>query len=289
MKKSLEGVSCSQELQSTLEKIVALPQSKDKEPTFKDDNDDDAKHTCEIKKALSPNLTILEASSFLRSALDITKTIDDGETEDETRDKDVIVIPLKTIPAAKFLLESSSTASNEKDELNDQLQTCLQKSKLIFTRPPTVEKELTKEQLSFQKRLTMLRLRQQERKYTGLTSNIDKKVEQDEAISGMMYATSVGANMIVAPITFGVFMYFFGSKIFTWFDDSESASRKEGQLDIRGVIVGVISGVMMLFIEMILFVIRNHEMDKYLTRKKKTDRTNAFGYSKKRAERTFMG
>lgn len=316
MKKSLEGISSSQELLSTLKEIVILKQEeeeeKDEEPKLADDDDNGDDTTrehnkCEIKRALSPSLTVQEAVSLVKLTLDaIMSGMDGGEDtnnddeEDENKDqldddkKDGnVVIPLKTISAAKSLLQSSTAPTDTKDKLKEQLETFLKKQRLVFTRCSNENdpEKRTKEQEAFQKRLTMLRLRQQERNYSGLTSNIDKRVEQDETISGMMYATSVGANMIVAPITFGVFMYFFGAKFFSWMDDHQGggSQRKEGQLDVRGVIVGVISGVIMLFIEMILFVIRNHEMDKYMTKKKKTDRTNAFGYNKKRAERTFMG
>eukprot|EP00957_Ditylum_brightwellii_P038515 2911118-Ditylum_brightwellii.AAC.1 len=63
----------------------------------------------------------------------------------------------------------------------------------------------------------------------------------------MTYAASVGLNMIVAPISFGVFMYFFAGQIFHWvageegqFDPRTSAANKT---DIRRVIAGVVSGV----------------------------------------------
>lgn len=104
----------------------------------------------------------------------------------------------------------------------------------------------------------------------------------------MMYATSVGLNMIVAPISFGVFMYFFAGSLFSKFFPLETRS---GEIDIRQVIAGVISGVILLFIEMILFVIRSHELDKSVRRKGKMKgyRSNPFGYVERAMEKTYNG
>jgi hypothetical protein len=152
---------------------------------------------------------------------------------------------------------------------------------------------------SYQKRIEQLKLNIEERNYTKLTSNIDSSSSSadDATLSSMLYASSIGLNMIVAPISIGVLMYFFAGKLFIWLfgndnvdDSNQSLSySKNGKLNIHGVIVGVISGVIMLFIEMILFVIRNHEMDKYLTSKKKKNRKNPFGYDEKTAKRNFYG
>jgi len=102
----------------------------------------------------------------------------------------------------------------------------------------------------------------------------------------MTYAASIGANMIVAPISIGVLIYFFAGKLFAFIVPGYQV--EEGKINIHGVIVGVISGVVMLFIEMILFVIRNHEMDRFITKKMKKHK-NPFGYEKKAAERTYQG
>jgi len=81
--------------------------------------------------------------------------------------------------------------------------------------------------------------------------------------------------------------YFFAGKLFAFIIPNYQQV-DDGKLNIHGVIAGVISGVIMLFIEMILFVIRNHEMDKFVTKKMKTKK-NPFGYDKKTAQRTFQG
>ena len=111
----------------------------------------------------------------------------------------------------------------------------------------------------------------------------------------MMYATSVGLNMVVAPITFGVFMYFFAGSIFSRFFDSEidinaPPQTNVNQIDIRRVIAGVVSGVFMLFVEMILFVIRSHELDASVRKKsrRRENRANPFGHTTKNAARVYV-
>lgn len=95
--------------------------------------------------------------------------------------------------------------------------------------------------------------------------------------------------MIVAPISFGVFMYFFAGSLFSKF--FPDGNIKPGEIDIRQVIAGVISGVVLLFIEMILFVIRSHELDVSVRKKSrmKSYRSNPFGYTKRAMEKTYNG
>jgi len=110
-----------------------------------------------------------------------------------------------------------------------------------------------------------LRLRAEEQKYHRLTNNLDKVIEDDVTTRSMTYAASIGMNMIVAPISFGVFVYFFAGHMF--FKDAELAPGQT--VHIGKVISAVVAGVGMMFIEMILFVIRSHELDVHTTKKKK--------------------
>merc|ERR1711957_408497 len=109
-----------------------------------------------------------------------------------------------------------------------------------------------------------------------------------------MYATSVGLNMIVAPLTFGAFMYFFAGGILDrFFDDEEGGNNNHrvNNIDIRRVIAGVVSGVFMLFVEMLLFVIRTNELDASVRKKgrRKENRANPFGYTAKNMARVYEG
>jgi hypothetical protein len=158
------------------------------------------------------------------------------------------------------------------------VETALQASKpsLRYTPPPPATTSSTKDQ--FQNRMTRLRLQQEERSYSKLTTNLGlAPIADDITIRSMTYAASIGLNMIVAPITFGVFMYFFGGSLLNYWWPYESKAGAAQATDIRKVIVGVVSGVLMLFIEMILFVIRTHEMDKAMRRKDRKRTVQPFG------------
>jgi hypothetical protein len=90
-------------------------------------------------------------------------------------------------------------------------------------------------------------------------------------------------------------MYFFAGGIFgRLFDnDVEDDVRRGGGgngVDVRRVIAGVVSGVFMLFVEMVLFVIRSHEMDASVARKgrRREIRANPFGYTQKSMVRVYV-
>lgn len=90
-------------------------------------------------------------------------------------------------------------------------------------------------------------------------------------------------------------MFFFAGSIFSRFfdnatDDDNGRSRVGDTIDIRQVIAGVVSGVFMLFVEMILFVIRSHELDASVRKKskRKENRANAFGYTQKSMARVYV-
>jgi Endoplasmic reticulum-based factor for assembly of V-ATPase len=159
-----------------------------------------------------------------------------------------------------------------------------------------VDQNLTKEQKKFQARMRQLRLQNEERKYMKITNNVHKINMNDDQITtkSMTYAASIGLNMIVAPITFGVFMYFFAGSLldFFWPTTSSVGHYSDGTVDVKKVIAGVVSGVLMLFIEMILFVIRTHELDKAMLQKKKKQgkitSLSPFGYYKSTTTKTYV-
>jgi hypothetical protein len=185
-----------------------------------------------------------------------------------------IAIPLNVIRAATNLLKD---LTEFEFKLNQALST-----KLVYTpAPPKSASTKSDDELRrFNKRMDRLRLRAEESRYKKLTDNLDTSIADDVTVKSMTYAISVGLNMIVAPISFGVFMYFFAGQIFTWISASPDKVLKPHETDIRGVIAGVISGVAMLFIEMILFVIRTHTMDKSVRKKAAKKKISPFGYTR---------
>jgi len=185
-------------------------------------------------------------------------------------------VPLNVIRAMYSILPASDLV---------KLDQALRNASLVYSKPPAEGKE-TPESRRFKKRMENLRLRAEETRYHRLTSNLDHVVDDDVTTRSMTYAASVGLNMIVAPISFGVFMYFFAGQIFSWVDGPEKmegAHRKGEKVNIKGVIAGVVSGVFMLVVEMLLFVIRSHSFDKEVTRKKRKKALSPFGYTKPNA------
>lgn len=188
--------------------------------------------------------------------------------------------PKKTSPNCVpiVVLQAIHVLSDNEKLLEDHL-----KGTSLFFTPPPAPTEESDQQRKFRQRLEKLRLQCEETKYSKITSNLHSdKATDDITAKSMTYAASVGLNMIVAPISFGCFMYFFAGGIFDYFLGEAFSSRTTGGTDIKRVIVGVISGVVMLFIEMILFVIRTHEFEVHQRKKEKKKRgVQPFGvYSK---------
>ncbi len=291
--------------------------------------ENDEKDIIDKQKALESSIQTIQIrlESSLKSSSSSPPQVEEkeGDGGEETKEKQIL-IPLHLISNAKAILQhcerttSNEDTSSKISTLKQQLEQNLQQyTKLSFPSSSSASSQtlnsnhmnnLTpEEKKAYQKRIEYLKLNLEERKYSNLTRNLDVTPKDDQTLSSMLYASSVGMNMIVAPISIGVLMYFFAGKLFLWIfgstpdehgdNPNEQYIRTsnqysknynpDGQLNIHGVIVGVISGVIMLFIEMILFVIRNHEMDRHLTEKKKKGKKNPFGYDAKSAKRTFHG
>jgi Endoplasmic reticulum-based factor for assembly of V-ATPase len=161
------------------------------------------------------------------------------------------------------------------------LSAALRSTSLVFTTTALPNPDRTtdptddaQQRIKFRQRMERLRLQHEEARYAKLTRNIAAQQPQDDVtVKSMTYAASIGLNMIVAPISFGVFMYFFAGSLLEYVWPSPHPTATSGSssstVDIKKVIAGVVSGVLMLFIEMILFVIRTHEMDAALRKKKR--------------------
>lgn len=166
-------------------------------------------------------------------------------------------IPIDVLCAMQLLLDDKESLLRE-----------LQETALYFTSPPKPPQD-TEEKRRYRARIDRLRLKNEETKYSRLTINLQSGRNTDDITAkSMTYAASVGLNMIIAPLSFGCFMYFFAGGLFDYFLGEDFSSRTTGGTDIKRVIVGVVSGVAMLFIEMILFVIRTHEFEAYERKKK---------------------
>jgi hypothetical protein len=211
------------------------------------------------------------------------------------------VVPIAVLRAIQELgmycdKDVDSTATTTID-YSDRLEECLQHTTLAFTPPPPPPEE-TAERKKFRQRLERLQWKQEERRYGGLVQNVGNHTNTStDDITGksMTYAASIGLNMIIAPLSFGCLMYFFAGGLLSFMGwENEQHHHRHSTTtapDIRKVIAGVVSGVLMLMIEMILFVIRSHEMDKATRQKAKkqanTTTGGAFGYYTARTARHF--
>ena len=206
----------------------------------------------------------VELTDDLRTLYEKAVGIHNNETFQTFPSKEAIALPIAVVRAMRDVLDEDSKA----------LEAALKRTKLVFTPPPPSEEELmkngTQQQKRFYTRMQRLRFRYEETKYAKLTQNLGK-VQQDDDVTtkSMTYAASIGLNMIVAPISFGVFMYFFAGSLLSY---AWPTTNSNSNIDIRRVILGVISGVVMLFIEMLLFVIRTNEMDKAMRRKQRKNK-----------------
>ena len=216
---------------------------------------------------------------------------DDGG---EQREDAAQVLPLAAVPALKFLIGNSESSDEERGALLRSLEERLSATSLSFAPPPDAGGNKNADP-RYLKRLERLRLHDEERSYKKLTTNLVRASKDDDVTAkSMTYAASVGLNMVVAPASFGVFMYFFAGGIFSRFfpppSDDGDGDEGNNDIDIRRVIAGVVSGVFMLFVEMILFVIRSHELEASVRKKgrRSENRANPFGYTKKNMERVYV-
>lgn len=289
---NLRGIQITPALRSVIKAVLALPQpsSPDKalpEPKVNTKSSaslpasspsESLARASNAKEHLS-SMTVKEATSLLQTALN-NAAVD-------------AALPLAGVLALQSLIQSSLLDPNAKTQQSQELETALHQTKqLSFQKLPS-NKSTNKQSQDpkFQKRLERLRLQDEERSYLNLTTNLKTAAslkDDNITVKSMTYAASVGLNMIVAPISFGVFMYFFAGSIFNRLFGMENDN--SGGIDIKRVIAGVVSGVFMLFVEMILFVIRSHELDSAVRKKskRKENRANPFGYTQKNMERTYV-
>ena len=279
---NLRGIQITPDLRSVIKAVLALPQN---EVLPKGDNvpKSPTSSTSESTRAAKNSMTAKSATSLLQNSLNNTAS-------DAT-------LPLAGVHALKSLIDSSPTNPAMRTQHCEHLERALHKTKqLSFEKlTGTNKNSISNKQsidLKFQKRLERLRLQDEERSYMNLTTNLKTAAslkDDNVTVKSMTYAASVGLNMIVAPISFGVFMYFFAGGIFNRLFGSED-STAPGDIDIKRVIAGVVSGVFMLFVEMLLFVIRSHELDSSVRKKskKKENRANPFGYTEKNMKRIYV-
>jgi len=302
---SLRGIQITPALRAVIKAVLALPQQVQAETSLLETKGEGTSaplistspvssspseslaRAAKAKEQLSSLMTVKEASSILQSALN-NAAVD-------------AALPLSGILALQSLIQSSQTDTKTKTQQSQDLEAALHQTKQLSFQKSSTSTSNSKQSTDpkFQKRLERLRLQDEERSYLNLTTNLKTAAslkDDNVTVKSMTYAASVGLNMIVAPISFGVFIYFFAGSVFDRFfgsdddDDNHHHHSSSGNIDIKRVIAGVVSGVCMLFVEMILFVIRSHELDSSVRKKSKRreNRSNPFGYTQKSMERVYV-
>jgi len=273
-KKRFEGITTNDALSELLDEAT-----KTATRHLKDDTTDDSKclSSPSNDSVGSFPLSLQEASKALVAY---------QQQQDKEGDESGSLNPPRYIPIR--ILQCMAVLLGE-DRVEDALSQGSPRPSLAYTDVTAMSKEETLRQKKYQQRMERLRQLQEERKYSKLTHNLSNtKVIQDDDVTtkSMTYAASIGLNMIVAPLSFGCFMYFFSGGVMDYF--WKQPDLRPGSTDVRKVIVAVISGVVMLFIEMLLFVIRTHELDRALRLKsKKQKRVGPFGHYTSLTEKTY--
>jgi hypothetical protein len=216
-------------------------------------------------------------------AIEVLRKVGDPATLQKKKSKAAIVMPIRVLQSIRLLVPSATKESLDRaldDSSSSSSSGETVRTGLAFT--PPYKPELTAERKKYLERVEKLKLKNEETKYSKITNNIkDQRQEDDKTTKSMTYAASIGINMIVAPISFGTFMYFFSGGVFDFFfpPDENDIWRKRNPtgVDVKRVIVGVVSGVIMMIIEMVLFVIRSHEFETHTTKKKKKRGVQPFG------------
>lgn len=163
---------------------------------------------------------------------------------------------------------------------SDVLDDALQGAQLCYSEAPSLQRSP-----QFEERLKRLKLQEQQRRYSRLTANVaPPAVADDVNTKTMLYAASIGLNMIVAPLSFGCLLYYFGGGLLDWWWPIQKSSN----VHIRKILLSVIGGVIMMIIEMVLFVIRTHAMDQASHRKGgRKQQQQPFGFYTSKTSKTY--
>lgn len=298
-KKRLEGVRRTDTLKDLLDQSLSMVVAA--APPREEEEEDQAEEEKEKEEANGDILVLCRPPSKKEAQLILLEfkakmqEVSSSSLPSAT-EQDYAFIPIPVLRSMATLLGEDRVERALEQQQQQQVDSTTTTS-LVFT--PPITEEPTLEQQSFRKRMDRLRLKAEECEYRQLTQNLGNKVQADDDVTtrSMTYAASIGLNMIIAPLSFGCFMYFFAGGLLDYFfpinyQEELQHHRQHHHAavaDIRKVIAGVVSGVLMLFVEMILFVIRTHEMDKAMRRKAKKSKKEVkpFGYYTAMTTKTY--
>lgn len=272
--KRLMGVDLTPDLQKMLRHVCEDAKS---EPNAANEDDNNANSTISVvTSAISP----LSHSNAYKILQDFSNKLKESTTDDDKP----LFVPIAVLRALQTVLRANPDLQQQHDPMQQE------PPKLVFRHLASESTRSAHEQRSYDQRIERLRLQHESQRYSKLTRNIMSNVQDDDITAkSMTYAASIGLNMIIAPISFGCFMYFFGGSLldFVWplVTSGRNATVKK---EMRKILLGVVAGVVLLFVELLLFVIRTHALDTAV-RKKKTKRGEAkpFGHYTASTSKTY--
>ncbi|GMI06382.1 hypothetical protein TrVE_jg154 [Triparma verrucosa] len=167
------------------------------------------------------------------------------------------------------VLNSRLLALSGDGDCGDKVAKELSKLELYYEdRSPAKAKRTPEEEAAYRSRIESLKIKAEQREYANMTMGMGGGIS--EAMAGhnaektsiaaemnkLSSVTAIATNMILAPLTFGAFLYFFvSSRIFT--------------SPTYQILCSIVGGVAMMFVEMTLFVIRSDMLIEHDEKKKK--------------------
>lgn len=269
-RKSLVGVELTEELKKLLQ-FAAEEISKETSDVPSMEEDADARSV--VQSALRPH-SYSEAVHLLQE-YNIASI---GSAAKST------AVPIRTLRALQTVAKAS-----ENSALREAFAASKPSTRLMFKQESRPVRSASAER-KYQNRMDRLRLQHESHRYAMLTTNIGKTVQDDDITAkSMTYAASIGLNMIIAPLSFGAFMYHFGGSLLDYIWPNLSTGPGGRKSVTPKILLGVVAGVGLLFVELLLFVIRTHTLEKAMRTKKRvsTAAVQPFGHYTARTSKTY--
>ena len=170
-----------------------------------------------------------------------------------------LIRPGESKPVRVDALASELAKNNASTRLS--LRSALRGTKLVF---PAPVREATPDPAVATRR-EMLARRAEHREYATLVSSVHRApVRPEERVgASLRHQYTIGANMVVAPVASSFICYILSKSLV------EKATSR--------VVAGLMGGIVMLFVEMILYIARAYMVDHQADRRKRRKPSGQFG------------
>ena len=170
-----------------------------------------------------------------------------------------LIRPGESKPVRVDALASELAKNNSSTRLS--LRSALRGTKLVFPAPTPH----TTPDPAVATRREMLARRAEHREYATLVSSVHRApVRPEERVgASLRHQYTIGANMVVAPVASSFICYILSKSLV------EKATSR--------VVAGLMGGIVMLFVEMILYIARAYMVDHQADRRKRRKPSGQFG------------